>query len=246
MPITVKWFPPSWTQIQIDGKFIYIDPAYLRTYYTKYPQKIEFSKWPDPIDGLPEKLPKADIILLTHDHADHCKKITVDRLRKKNTTILGPKRCAKKIGDELRIVEPGQDICLGRIKIKATEAYNTKEGSSTQKIHHKGNGVGYLISAKGKTVYHAGDTDFIPEMKQMGRVDVALLPIGGTYTMDINDAVKAAVAIKPATVIPMHHLKSNPKLFQEKMKSKTKIKVLLMQISEKLDISLEETCKTFC
>ena len=91
MTIAIKWFPPSWTQIKVNHKIIYIDPAYLRTYYTKYPKKIEFSKWPDPIDGLPEKLPKADIILITHDHADHCKKITVDRLKKKNTLVIGPK-----------------------------------------------------------------------------------------------------------------------------------------------------------
>lgn len=74
MAIAIKWFPPSWVQIKAGKKIIYIDPAYLRTYFTKHPQKIEFSKWPDPIDGLPEKLVKADMILLTHDHADHCKK----------------------------------------------------------------------------------------------------------------------------------------------------------------------------
>jgi L-ascorbate metabolism protein UlaG (beta-lactamase superfamily) len=230
MTIAIKWLQPSWTQIKINHKIIYIDPAYLRTYYTRYSNKIEFSKWPDPIDGLPEKLPKADIILITHDHADHCKKITVDRLRKKNTTVLGPRRCAKKIGDDLRIVEPGQEICLGKIKIKATEAYNTEEGSSTQKVHHKGNGVGYLISVKGQTVYHAGDTDFTPEMKQLGGVDVALLPIGGTYTMDIREAVKAAMEIKPAAVIPIHHLKARPEEFQKKLKSRSDIKLIPMQI----------------
>jgi L-ascorbate metabolism protein UlaG (beta-lactamase superfamily) len=114
----------------------------------------------------------------------------------------------------------------------ATYAYNTKEGSSTQKVHHKGIGFGYRITANGKTIYHAGDTDFIPKMKQIGPIDMALLPIGGTYTMDINKAVKAAMTIKPATVIPMHHLKSNPQEFQKKFKSPSDIKVLLPQIGE--------------
>ena len=68
----------------------------MRSYFAKYPHKIEFSKWPAPIDGLPEKLEKADIILITHDNADHCKKITADRLRKENTLVMGPKRCRKK------------------------------------------------------------------------------------------------------------------------------------------------------
>ena len=232
MAIAIKWFPPSWVQLRVDKKIIYIDPAYLRTYYTKHPQKIEFSKWPDPIDGLPEKLPKGDVILITHDHADHCKKITADRIRKKATLIIGPKRCVKKMGADLRIIRPGEEVSSGEVLIKATEAYNTAEGSSTQKVHHKGNGVGYLISAGGKTIYHAGDTDFIPEMKHLGPVDIALLPIGGTYTMDIDDAVKAAEAINPAAVIPMHHLKSNPHEFQEKLKSRSDVQVMHLKIGE--------------
>ena len=230
LALSLKWFPPSWIQIKTEDSIIYIDPAYLRTYFTKHPHKIEFSKWPDPIDGLPEKLAKADIILLTHDHADHCKKVTVDRLRKKKTIVYGPKRCIKKIGNDIRVVAPGEEISIGKIRILATDAYNTREGSSTQKIHHKGDGVGYLITADGKTIYHAGDTDFIPEMKELGPMDVALLPIGGTYTMDIAEAAKAAMAIKPAAVIPMHHLKSNPQKFHAKLKSPSAIKVLLPQI----------------
>ena len=71
MPITIKWLPPSWFQIRIGKKMIYIDPAYLRTQFTVYPKKIEFSKWPDPIDRLPEELEKGDIILFTHHHKDH-------------------------------------------------------------------------------------------------------------------------------------------------------------------------------
>ena len=232
MTVAIKWFPPSWLQIKVAKKIIYIDPAYLRTYYTKYPHKIEFSKWPDPIDGLPEKLAKADIILLTHDHADHCKKITADRLRKKGTLVIGPKRCRKKIGSDLRVVEPGDDMTLGETALKAIHAYNTQEGSSTQKVHHKGNSVGYLITAEGKTIYHAGDTDFISEMNHLGPVDVALLPIGGTYTMDIDDAVKAAMAIKPAVAIPMHHLKSNPHQFTEKLKLRSDIKSVALQIGQ--------------
>ena len=81
MSISIKWFPPSWFQIKTGNKIMYIDPAYLRTYFTHYPKRIEFSKWPDPIDGLPEELEKADIILLTHHHKDHCKSVTVNRLR---------------------------------------------------------------------------------------------------------------------------------------------------------------------
>ena len=74
MSIEIKWFPPSWVQIKISKeKILYIDPAYLKKYYRNYPKKVEFSTWPDPIDGLPEKgLEKADVILVTHHHKDHC------------------------------------------------------------------------------------------------------------------------------------------------------------------------------
>ena len=76
------------------------------------------------------------------------------------------------------------------MKIKVVDAYNTPQGSSTRKLHKKGNCVGYVITIEGKTIYHAGDTDFIPEMKELGKIDVALLPIGGKFTMDIEEAVK--------------------------------------------------------
>ncbi len=236
MTIALKWFPPSWVQIKVGKKIIYIDPAYLRTYFTKHPNKIEFSKWPDPIDGLPEKLVKANIILLTHDHADHCKKITADRLRKKDTLVIGPQRCRKKIGRDLGIIAPGEGVSLGDITIKATHAYNTEEGSSARKVHHMGNGVGYLITAEGKTSYHAGDTDVIPEMKRLGKINAALLPIGGTYTMNIEEAIDAAIAINPGMVIPMHHFKANPLDFKNKLESQSKVKVMLLQIGETYSI----------
>ena len=177
MSIFIKWFPPSWFQIKTRNKIIYIDPAYLRTYFTYYPKKIEFSKWPDPIDGLPEELEKADVILLTHHHKDHCKSVTVNRLRHADTLVVAPKRCIKELGKGIKIIEPGEEIISGDIKIKTVEAYNTEQGSSTRKVHHKGYGVGYLITIGSKTIYHAGDTDLKPEMREFGDVDLALLPI---------------------------------------------------------------------
>ena len=76
--------------------------------------------------------------------------------------------------------------------ITSIPAYNTLEGSSTRKVHQKGKGAGYVITIADKRIYHAGDTDLIPEMKTIGKIDVACLPIGGTFTMDIADAMKAS------------------------------------------------------
>jgi L-ascorbate metabolism protein UlaG (beta-lactamase superfamily) len=232
MTVAIKWFPPSWVQIKTLDKIIYIDPAYLRTYFLKYPQKIEFSKWPDPIDGLPENLEKGDIILITHEHADHCKKITADRLKSENTIVVAPKRTIKKLGSDIRVIEPGEELTVNNIRIKAVFAYNRADGNSTRKIHRRGFGVGYRITVEDNIIYHAGDTDLIPEMNELGPVDVALLPIGGTYTMDVGEAVKAAQLIKPGVVIPIHHAKADPSEFKSKLEAASFTKVMLLQTGE--------------
>ena len=208
MTVSIKWFPRSWFQIKNGNKIIYIDPAYLSTYFTKYPNRIEFTKWPDPIDGLPEELERADFILVTHHHKDHCKLVTVNRLRHANTVVVAPKSCIKELGKDIEVVQPGIEITYGQIRIKAVFAYNTEQGSSTRKQHRRGDCVGYLIEIEGRTIYHAGDTDFIPEMKKLskysGQEFVTLLPVGGTYTMNSEEAAEAASIIVPSVAIPMH------------------------------------------
>ena len=230
MAVLIKWFPPSWFQIKTEQKIIYIDPAYLRTYFKNYPKKIEFSKWPEEIDGLPEELEKADLILVTHNHKDHCKRVTVDRLARPDTLIVAPKRCVKALGKEIKIISPGEEITFGDIKIRVVEAYNIK---FSKKIwHRQGDGVGYVITLEGKTIYHAGDTDLIPEMRKLGVIDIALIPIGGIFTMGIREAVEAAIAIKPRVVIPMHVIKANPREFKTKVETRSDVQVMLLQTGE--------------
>jgi L-ascorbate metabolism protein UlaG (beta-lactamase superfamily) len=139
------------------------------------------------------------------------------------------------------VVKPGDEITFGYLRIKAVQAYNSEQGNSTRKFHHKGDGVGYVITLDGKsyvitldgkTIYHAGDTDFIPEMRRLGAIDVALLPIGGIFTMDIPEAIEAAIVIKPKIVIPMHRLKANPQEFKDRLEAKSDIKVAPLQIGE--------------
>lgn len=175
---------------------------------------------------------KADIILITHHHKDHCKLVTINRLKKSGAIIIAPEICRKELGGNIKIIKPEEKIKIGKIEISATFAYNTKQGSSTKKVHHKGECVGYLIRINGKTIYHAGDTDFILEMKKLGKVDVAMLPIGGIFTMDINEAVKAAIAIKPKIIIPMHNLKADPCEFKKKIEAKSNIKAVVLKIGE--------------
>ena len=232
MSISIKWFPPSWIQISAQKKIIYIDPSYLKTYYKHYPKRIEFSSWPDPIDGLPEELEKADLILVTHHHKDHCKRVTLDRLRHPDTLVIAPKRCERELGEDIKTIQPGEKVCLDNVVIEAVQAYNTEQGSSTRKQHRKGEGVGYLIAAESKTIYHAGDTDFIPEMRELGRVDVALLPVGGKFTMDIGEAMEAAIAINPKVVIPIHRFETDLRHFAEEIRTGSEIKFIPLDIGE--------------
>jgi len=233
IPIDIKWFPPSWFQIKAGSHIIYIDPAYLKTNFAHYPKRIEYSKWPDPIDGLPEELEKGDIILITHHHKDHCKKVTVNRLKKEKTKILATKQCSKELGKGFTVVKPGMEIEINNIRVKTVEAYNDKRDGKVKIMHRKGIGVGYVITVEGKTIYHAGDTDLIPEMEYIKNVDVALLPIGGRdFTMGLLEAIQAAKRINPKVIIPMHRFESNPEEYKKLVEKKADIKVEPLGIGE--------------
>jgi L-ascorbate metabolism protein UlaG (beta-lactamase superfamily) len=92
-----------------------------------------------------------------------------------------------------------------------------------------------LITMGEKTIYHAGDTDFIPEMKNLRNVYLALLPSGGTYTMDNLEAAEAALAIKPEFVIPIHRWNTNPDEFKHNVEAKSKLKVILLKPGEEFE-----------
>jgi L-ascorbate metabolism protein UlaG (beta-lactamase superfamily) len=235
MSIKIKWFPPAWVQIKLSNqKVIYIDPAYLKKYYRNYPKKVEFSSWPDPIDGLPEKdLEKADVILVTHHHKDHCKGVTTNRLRGKYTSVIATKDCLKELGKDIAVIGPGEEIEVNDIKIKAVHSYNIRQDNKTKIAHKKGVGVGYLINTKGIIIYHAGDTDLIPEMAGLGRIDIALLPIGGRdFTMGPAEAVEACLRLKPKVVIPMHHFEADPLGFKKQVEKTSATKVAALHIGE--------------
>ena len=233
MAIALRWYPPAWVQIKTRNQTIYLDPSYLKKYYQDHPTAIEFSTWPDEVDGLPDDLEKADIILITHHHQDHVKKVTVDRISSPDTLVLAPEKVKEILGDQIRVVAPGDELELGDVKITVLPAYNTPEGSSTRKFHKPGEGVGYLLEIDGLRIYHAGDTDLIPEMSELGPVDVAFLPIGGTYTMNVKEAAQATLRIQPSIVIPIHHLQADPQDLAVELRGEG-IKVRILKIGELL------------
>lgn len=167
----------------------------------------------DPYE-VPAGQEKADIILVTHDHFDHLDLKSIGNLAKGDTVVVHPKACSVKGFESLEMVENDTANVKG-VEITAVPAYNI------DKPFHKRGCLGYIVNIDGVKVYHAGDTDRIPEMKKIA-VDVALLPAGGTYTMDLSEAIKAAQDIKAEVYIPMHYgaipnTKADPKVFQEKV-----------------------------
>lgn len=217
MSIRIKWLAQAGFQIKTAEKIIYIDVVY----YKKYKEKIgEISE-------------KADLILVTHAHGDHCQPATLEKVRKDDTIVIAPRQCAKKIGGDINILTPGEEAIFDDIKVRAVDAYNHKRFRSPgTPWHPKGYGVGYLITIEGKTIYHAGDTDLIPEMRNFGQVDVALLPTGNKYTMDNSEAAEAAVLIDPTIVLSMHRWDTNPEEFREKVEAHSSIKVVILQEGE--------------
>ncbi len=154
---------------------------------------------------LPSNPKKADIILITHEHFDHFDRAKIKELIKQSTEVIIPSGCASGLDCKFRIIREGETIDIDSVKVTAVPAYNTnKFRMGNIPFHARGEGFGYVIEMNGVKVYHARDTDFIPEMKKL-KADIALLPIGGTYTMDVKEAAEAANAIKPKVVIPMHY-----------------------------------------
>ncbi len=158
---------------------------------------------------LPDNATKADYILVTHEHFDHCDVNNINSLKKEETRIIGPLDCVTKLTGKTNSVKPGEYFSYrDGFRAEAVEAYNTnKFRSGNQVFHPRGLGVGFVLIIDGVKIYHAGDTDSIPEMKDLANqsIDVALLPVGGTYTMTVEEASEAAQVIKPKQLIPMHY-----------------------------------------
>ena len=173
-----------------------------------------------------KKTDKADIILITHEHYDHCSPDDIKKLQGPETIIVAPSDCADKLQGKIKVVKAGDTIEVKGVKIQAVPSYNTNK-----QFHPKARGwVGYIITTQGKSIYIAGDTDYIPEMKGI-KADIALLPVSGTYVMTADEAVQAALDIQPKVAIPMHYgsivgTKEDAQKFAEKLKGKIDVVIL--------------------
>ncbi|MHA1340161.1 MAG: MBL fold metallo-hydrolase [Promethearchaeota archaeon] len=174
----LKYISHACFLLELSGKLIYFDPY-----------------------KIPKNAEKADIILVSHDHYDHLDKGSVKTISKESSLLILPESCSGKYKIEIKKVKPGDTISLNGISIKAVPAYNPNK-----RFHPKSNNwVGYIVSDGNISVYHAGDTDLIPEMSEFWDIDFALIPVGDTYTMGFDEAAESLKVMNPKNAIPMHH-----------------------------------------
>jgi L-ascorbate metabolism protein UlaG (beta-lactamase superfamily) len=176
------------------------------------------------------KLPKADIILLTHEHRDHLDPKVLGILRTEKTVIVLTQTCAKQIEGGI-IMNNGDLKTIEGLKIEAVPAYNIvhkREGG--QPFHPKGIGNGYVITFGDKRVYVAGDTENTPEMKELKNIDIAFLPMNLPFTMTPEMVADAAKAFKPKILYPYHYSKTDPSNLLNLMKDTKEIEVRIRKM----------------
>jgi L-ascorbate metabolism protein UlaG (beta-lactamase superfamily) len=181
----VAWLGHSGFRIAVGKATVYIDPY-----------------------RVPADAPPADLVLITHSHYDHFSPQDLERLSKRSTRVIAPPAVAERLEGEVTSVRPGDvvETEVAGVDVRAVPAYNTsKRDGEGRPFHPREAGcVGYEVNVRGERLYHAGDTDVIPEMDWVVGADVALLPVSGVYVMTALEAAEAARRIQPTVAVPMH------------------------------------------
>ena len=173
-------------RIQYDGLEIQIDPV------AEYAPATDYSKFP-----------KADIILVTHEHFDHFDRDAIEALKKDGTQVIANLSVQKMLGFGMALANGESHVLAKGISLDAVPAYNTTPGHT--QFHPKGRDNGYVLTMDGLRIYIAGDTEDIPEMANLKDIDVAFLPCNQPYTMTPQQVAKAAKTIKPKVLFPYHY-----------------------------------------
>jgi len=211
--VSIELLGHDTVRIKSHGKVIYIDPYIL--------------------DPEPDK---ADLVLITHEHFDHCNPEKIAKIQNEATQFIIPGSCISKIKGDVKIASAGSEISVEGVFVTAIPAYNLNKFRSEGILFHpKGIGLGYIVELEGFVkIFHSGDSDNIPEFESLRseNIDVAFLPVSGTYVMTAEEAAKAVKAIKPKIAVPMHYgivagSKEDARKFKELVGEETRVEILV-------------------
>jgi L-ascorbate metabolism protein UlaG (beta-lactamase superfamily) len=175
--------------------------------------------------GSYEGLPKADLILITDTHPDHLDLTKIMELTQASTRVVAPAAAANSLSDAI-VLSNGETKVVQGIQIEAVPMYNFQRGPSAGKFYHdKGRGNGYILTLGGKRIYISGDTECIPEMKNLKSIDVAFLCMNLPYTMPTEEAAECVKAFRPKVLYPYHYGQSDLKPLIETLKNEKGIEV---------------------
>ncbi len=176
------------------------------------------------------KMPAADLVLITHEHGDHLDPKALEQIKKENTVIVLNGKSAEKINEGI-VMKNGDVKTVQGVKIEAVPAYNiVSKRASGEPYHPRGIGNGYVITLGGKRVYVAGDTENIPEMKELKDIDIAFLPMNLPYTMSPEMAAEAARAFRPKILYPYHYGNTDVNRIVELLKEEQGIEVRIREM----------------
>ncbi len=208
--VTITFIGHGSVMFELDGQVIHVDP---------YGRLADYAK-----------LPKADLILVTHDHADHLDAAAIRQIRTTNTAVVLPAYCAARIGGA-KAIQADETRTERGIGIEAIPAYNlVNKRPDGQPFHPKGAGVGYILTFGDKRVYVAGDTENTAEMKALTDIDVAFLPMNLPYTMSPEMVADAARAFKPKILYPYHFGDTDPARLRVLLKDLQEVEVRLRKM----------------
>jgi len=205
--IDVEWLGHASFKIRSSTATIYTDPFQIR-----------------------QRAKDGDVVTCSHDHYDHCSVEDIAKVIRDDGVIVAARNCEPKIRslkNPKTLLSPGEAATVKNVRIQAMPAYNVGKRFHPREY----GGVGFLMEVEGVRIYHAGDTDLIPEMKSLaGQVEVALLPVSGVYVMDVDEAVEAAKLIRPRLAIPMHYGsivgdEQQARLFKEKLRGICEVEI---------------------
>lgn len=176
------------------------------------------------------KMPAADLILITHEHGDHLDPKALEQIKKENTVIVLNGKSAEKINEGI-VMKNGDVKTVQGVKIEAVPAYNiVSKRASGEPYHPRGIGNGYVITLGGKRVYVAGDTENIPEMKELKNIDIAFLPMNLPYTMSPEMVADAARTFRPKILYPYHYGNTDVNRLVELLKEEQGIEVRIREM----------------